>query len=139
MADIGIDLSRFATRWHLLSRACMSPRTDERAGRRRSTCLCRGDKWLKTVVVQAAWAAIKVKRRQLQAQLLRLRTRRGAKKAIIGVAASMLTAAWHRLRDSTAWHDLGAAHFDHTDATNTANRLIRRLQQIGFKVETIPA
>ena len=52
-----------------------------------------------------------------------LRARRGAKKAIIAVAASMLTAAWHMLRDGTEWHDLGAAHFDRADATKTANRL----------------
>jgi len=37
------------------------------------------------------------------------------------------------------WHELGAAHFDRADATKTANRLIRRLQQIGYKVEATPA
>jgi hypothetical protein len=71
-------------------------------------------------MVQAAWAAIKVKGGYLQAQFHQLRARRGAKKAIIAVAASMLTAAWHMLRDGTEWHDLGAAHFDRADATKTA-------------------
>lgn len=51
----------------------------------------------------------------------------------------MLTAAWHMLRDGTEWHDLGAAHFDRADATKTANRLIRRLQQIGYAVHAVPA
>jgi transposase len=139
VAEIGIDMSRFATPGHLLSWACLCPRNDESAGKRRSTRLRRGGKWLKTTLVQAAWAAIKVKGSYLQAQLHRLRARRGAKKAIIGVAASMLTAAWHMLRNGTEWHDLGAAHFDRADATKTANRLIRRLQQIGYKVEATPA
>jgi transposase len=139
VAEIGIDMSRFATPAHLLSWACLCPRNDESAGKRRSTRLRRGGKWLKTTLVQAAWAAIKVKGSYLQAQFHRLRARRGAKKAIIGVAASMLTAAWHMLRDGTEWHDLGAAHFDRADATKTANRLIRRLQQIGYKVEATPA
>ena len=85
--------------------------------------------------MQAAWAAVKVEGSYLQAQFHRLRARRGAKKAIIGVAASMLTAAWHMLRNGTEWRELGAAHFDRADATNTANRLSRRLQQIGYKVE----
>ena len=139
VAEIGIDMSRFATPGHLLSWACMCPRNDESAGKRRSTRLRRGGKWLKTTLVQAAWAAIKVKGSYLQAQFHRLRARRGAKKAIIAVAASMLTAAWHMLRDGTEWHDLGAAHFDRADAHKTANRLIRRLQQIGYQVTAVPA
>ncbi len=139
VAEIGIDMSRFATASHLLSWACLCPRNDESAGKRRSTRLRRGGVWLKTTLVQAAWAAVKVKGSYLQAQFHRLRARRGAKKAIIGVAASMLTAAWHMLRDGTEWHDLGAAHFDRADATKTANRLIKRLQQIGFQVTAVPA
>ena len=139
VAEIGIDMSRFATPGHLLSWACMCPRSDESAGKRRSTRLRRGGKWLKTTLVQAAWAAIKVKGSYLQAQFHRLRARRGAKKAIVAVAASMLTAAWHMLRDGTEWHDLGAAHFDRADAAKTANRLIRRLQQIGYTVHAVPA
>jgi len=139
VAAIGIDMSRFATPAHLLSWACLCPRNDESAGKRRSTRLRRGGKWLKTTLVQAAWAAVKVKGGYLQAQFHRLRARRGAKKAIIGVAASMLTAAWHMLRDGTEWHDLGAAHFDRADAQKTANHLIRRLQQIGYNVQVAPA
>jgi len=139
VAEIGIDMSRFATPGHLLSWACMCPRNDESAGKRRSTRLRRGGKWLKTALVQAAWSAIKVKGSYLQAQFHRLRARRGAKKAIVAVAASMLTAAWHMLRNGTEWHELGAAHFDRADATKTANRLIRRLQQIGYVVQATPA
>lgn len=139
VAEIGIDMSRFATPAHLLSWACLCPRNDESAGKRRSTRLRPGGKWLKTALVQAAWAAVKVKGGYLQAQFHRLRARRGAKKAIIGVAASMLTAAWHMLRNGTEWHDLGAAHFDRADAHKTAHRLIRRLQQIGYAVQLTPA
>ena len=139
VAEIGIDMSRFATPGHLLSWACMCPRNDESAGKRRSTRLRRGGKWLKTTLVQAAWAAIKVKGSYLQAQFHRLRARRGAKKAIIAVAASMLTAVWHMLRDGTEWHDLGAAHFDRADAAKDrqppdppapANRLHRAASQL---------
>ena len=139
VAEIGIDMSRFATPGHLLSWACMCPRNDQSAGKRRSTRLRRGGKWLKTTLVQAAWAAVKVKGSYLQAQFHRLRARRGAKKAIIAVAASTLTAAWHMLRDGTEWHDLGAAHFDRAEATKTTNRLIGRLQQIGYTVQATPA
>jgi transposase len=138
VSEIGIDMSRFETPGHLLSWACLCPRNDESAGKRRSTRLRRGGKWLKTTLVQSAWAAVRVKGGYLQAQFHRIRARRGAKKAIIAVAASMLTAAWHMLKDGTEWHDLGAAHFDRADATKTANRLIRRLQQIGYQVTAVP-
>ncbi len=138
VAEIGIDMSRFPPPGHLLSWACLCPRNDESAGKRRSTRVRKGGKWLKTTLVQAAWAAVKVKGGYLQAQFHRLRARRGAKKAIMGVAASMLTAAWHMLRNQTEWHDLGASHFDRADATKTANRLIRRLQQIGYAVQVTP-
>lgn len=139
VAEIGIDMSRFATPAHLVSWACLCPRNDESAGKRRSTRLRHGGKWLKTTLVQAAWAAVKVKGGYLQAQFHRLRARRGAKKAIIGVAASMLTAAWYMLRNGTEWRDLGAAHFDRADAHKTATRLIRRLQQIGYTVQVASA
>lgn len=89
--------------------------------------------------MQAAWAAVRVKGGYLQAQFHRIRARRGAKKAIIAVAASMLTATWHMLKDGTEWQDLSAAHFDRQDATKTAKRLIQRLQQISYKVTPVAA
>jgi transposase len=138
VAEIGIDMSRFQTPAHLRSWACLCPRNDQSAGKRRSTRLRRGGKWLKTTLVQAAWAAVRVKGSYLQAQFHRLRARRGAKKAIIAVAASMLTAIWHMLRDGTEWRELGAAYFDRADAKKTATRLIRRLQQIGYAVQVTP-
>ncbi len=98
---IGIDMSRFATPGHLPSWACLCPRNDDSAGKRRSNRVRKGGRWLKTTLVQAAWAAVKVKGGYLQAQFQRLRAGRGAKNAIMGVAASMLTAAWHRLRNQT--------------------------------------
>jgi transposase len=139
VGEIGIDMTRFATPGHLLSWACLCPRNDESAGKRRSTRLRRGGKWLKTTLVQSAWAAVRVKGSYLQAQFHRLRARRGAKKAIIAVAASMLTAIWHMLRNGTEWRELGATYFDRADAKKTATRLIRRLQQIGYVVTATPA
>lgn len=141
IAEIGLDMSRFASAGHLRSWACLCPRNDESAGKRRSTRLRHGSQWLKTTLVQAAWAAVRVKDSYLQAQFHRLRARRGVKKAIIAVAASMLTAVWHMLKTGTPWHDLGAAHFDRADGAKTANRLLQRLQQIGYQVTitTAPA
>src|SRR6202008_4085896 len=99
VAEIGVDMARFPTAGHLLSWATMCPRNDEAAGKARSIRTRKGAPWLKTALVTAAWAAVRVKGSYLQAQFLRLKARRGAKKAILAVAASMLNAAWHMLKD----------------------------------------
>src|SRR3712207_3408499 len=90
LAEIGTDMGRFPTAGHLLSWAGLCPRSDESAGKRRSTRLRKGAPWLKTTLVQCAWAASRQKASYLQAQFQRLRTRRGPKKAICAVAASIL-------------------------------------------------
>ena len=115
--------------------AGLCPRMDQSAGKRRSTRIRHGAPWLKTVLVQAAWAASRHHDSYLRAQFLRLKGRRGAKKAIIAVAASMLTAAYYMLRDGVEYHDLGADHFERRDRTKIANRLIRRLEELGLKVQ----
>jgi transposase len=135
VAEVGIDMSRFPTAGHLVSWAGLCPRMDQSAGKRRSTRIRHGAPWLKTVLVQAAWAGSRKRDSYLRAQFLRLKGRRGAKKAIVAVAASMLTAAYHMLRDGVEFNDLGADHFDRRDRTRVANRLIRRLEELGLRVK----
>jgi hypothetical protein len=105
------------------------------AGKRRSTRVRHGAPWLKTVLVQAAWEGSRKRDSYLRAQFLRLKGRRCAKQAIMAVAASMLTAAYCMLRDSVEYRDLGADHFDRRDRTRAVNRLIRRLEELGLKVQ----
>ena len=135
VSEIGIDMSRFKTEGHLISWAGLCPKNDESAGKRRSTRMKKGAPWLKTTLIQCAWAASRKKGSYLQAQFLRIRSRRGAKKAIGAVAASMLTAAYHMLKDGTLYQDLGANHFDNRDKGKQALRLVNRLQSLGFTVQ----
>src|SRR6516162_8135935 len=98
----------------------------------------KGAPWLKTTLVQCAWAAARKKASYLQAQFHRLRARRGAKKAIGAVAASILTAAYHMLQTGTLYHDLGPNHFDKRAKEKHVHRLINRLQNLGFAIEITP-
>ncbi len=135
VAEIGVDMSRFPTPGNLISWAGLCPRNDESAGKRRSTRVRKSGTWLKTTLVTAAWAAVHKKDSYLKAQFLRIKSRRGAKKAILAVAASMLTACFYMLRDGVPYRDLGPHHFDRRDKSKTIHRLVRKLAQLGCRVE----
>ena len=138
VAEIGIDMGRFPSQGHLISWAGLCPKNDESAGKRRSTRMRKGAPWLKTTLIQYAWAAVRTKGSYLQAQFHRLRSRRGAKKAIGAVAASILTAAYHMLKNGTLYQDLGADYFDGRAKTKQVLRLVGRLQNLGFAVHITP-
>jgi transposase len=135
VAEIGVDMSRFPTAGHLVSWAGLCPRLDESAGKRRSTRTRHGAPWLKTTLVQAAWAASRKKNSYLRAQFLRLTSRRGPKKAILAVANSMLTAAYYMLRDGVEYKDLGDQYFVRHDKERLTKTLLKRLRDLGVEVE----
>jgi transposase len=138
LSEIGPDMSRFPTAGHLLSWAGLSPRNDESAGKRRSTRLRKGDPWLKTLLVQCAWAARRKKHSYFNAQFYRLTGRRGPKKAVCAVAASLLTTIYHMLKDGTQFKDLGADHFDRRSKDVKAKRLVNQLAKLGFDAKLTP-
>jgi len=134
VAEIGTDMTRFPSAGHLLSWARICPRNDQSAGKRRSTRIMPGRDWLKPVLVQAAWAAVAKKDSYLRAKYFRLRARRGSKKAIVAVAASLLTSIYYMLRDGMEYQDLGPHHFKRLDREKYANRLVKRLRDCGYDV-----
>jgi transposase len=135
VSEIGVDMSRFPTPGHLISWAGLCPRNDESAGKRRSTRVRKGAPWLKQTLIQAAWSAARTKKSYLSAQFARIKSRRGPRKAIMAVAASMLTAIYFMLRDGVEYRDLGHDYFDRVDKAKAADRLVRRLIALGYQVD----
>lgn len=134
VAEIGIDMSRFPTVHHLISWARLCPRLDESAGKVRSRRTLKSAAWVKTLLVQAAWCGMRKRNSYLRAQFLRLRARRGAKKAAVAVAASILTAVYYMISTGEPYRDLGFDHFQKTDRQTLVRRSVARLRQLGYTV-----
>jgi hypothetical protein len=92
--------------------------------------------WLKTMLVQCATAASRTKASYLGAQYRRLKTRRGHAKAVVAVAASILTIAYQMLRTGEPYRDLGVDYLTRRDPEREAPRAVRKLQSLGYEVET---
>jgi transposase len=138
LSEISADMSRFPTAGHLVAWAGLCPGQNESAGKRKSSRLRKGAPWLKTMLVQCAWAAKRTKDSYYRAQFFRLQSRRGPQKAICAVAASILTAIYHILKEGTEHHDLGAAYFDRRPIAVKVTRLVADLKKLGFTVQLQP-
>ncbi len=138
LSEIGRDMSRFPTAGHLIAWAGLCPGQNESAGKRRNGRLRKGAPWLKTMLVQCAWAAKRSKNSYYQAQYYRLKARRGSQKAICAVAASILTAIYHILKDGVPHQDLGVDYFDKRKPEAKVKRLVRQIAKLGFEVTVQP-
>lgn len=135
ISEIGTDMSRFPSAAHLRSWACLCPRSDESAGKRRSRRIRPGANWLKATLIQAATAASRARNTYLRALYLRIRARGGHQKAVIAVAASMLTAIYEMLTRGVAYEELGPDHFIKADKKRIRRRLVHRLEALGYRVD----
>lgn len=138
VSEIGVDMSRFATSAHLASWARLCPGTHESAGKRRSAGTGTGNNWLRTTLLEGAWAA-RHSRGYLGAQYRRISKRRGPKRAAIAVAHSILVIAYHILRDGGTFHDLGPDYFDRMNSTKAKRYHLKRLADLGCDVSKIVA
>lgn len=138
VAEVGTDMSRFASAAHLASWAGLCPGNNQSAGKRKGGRTRKANRWLKSALSQAAWGAARTRRSYFSAQHRRLTTRRGIKRANIAVAHSLLEVAHHLLSQASfnkSYVDLGADYFQkHHNPQHQAEQLVRRLERLGYKI-----
>lgn len=134
LAEIGTDMEQFPTAPQLCSWACVCPGNQESAGRRKTGRTRKGNRWLRGLLNQMAWAAAHTKDTYFWAQFRRLRRQRGEKRALLAVAHSLLTVIWHMLKHGTEYRELGADYFDRIEPRRLERQAVSRLERLGFTV-----
>jgi hypothetical protein len=138
VAELGTDMSRFPSTAHAASWAGLAPGQNESAGKRRAVRIGKGNGFLKSALIQASWAAIKVKDSFLAAFYRRVATRRGNKKAIVAVAHKILVIVYTLLKTGEPYQEPGVPVPDEWQKARLIERMLRRIAQLGYKVNLEP-
>lgn len=140
VAEIGVDMTHFATPAHLASWAGLCPGNNESAGKHKATTTRSGNPWLTSALVEAAWSAVRTKDCYLAVRFRRIARRRGERRALIAIAHTILVICWHLLVEQTTYHELGTDYLAGKDQPERRRRLlVAQLEHLGYHVHITAA
>lgn len=139
IAEIGVDMSQFPDELHLSSWAAISPGNNETAGKRKSGRTRRGNNYLKTTLVEAAWVASRTKDTFLSARYYNIARRRGSKRAAVAIGHQILKDIYHILSTGEPYKEIGAEASRNRKSDARECSMIRELERLGYSVRKIEA
>lgn len=134
IAETGVDMSVFTTYKHISSWAGVCPGNNESAGKNYSGKAPKGNLYLKSILCQAAWSAVRSKNTYLSNKYWSLKSRRGAKKAIMAIAHKILIAVFHMLKNMEPYRELGSDYLDKIKGKRAVSSMAQRLKKLGYAV-----
>lgn len=138
LAETGVEMEHFQNESRFSSWAGLVPECKESAGKKMSSRIRKGNKYLKACLVECARAAIRKKQSYFYSRYQRIAARRGGKRALIAIAHTMLIAIYHMLKEKVPYYELGADYYSVKNQEKLIKRNLRSLEKLGVDVMIQP-